>query len=171
VNNSEHISDWYRQIDRVSMDDKADYEVMLLDHNNTDDAVAAVTGLMLNLLRGTYREDVLLLLIDGTRGENAPLVQYHALVEVLQMCILYDHQIRHSRDVQEALLDMLETHGERAIDFLHKMYVLNRGVLRQLLSSLLSPNSPYSNQVSDLRSTLIFQLVVVGQRGQSLFED
>ena len=60
------------------MDDKADYEVMLLDHNNTDDAVAAVTGLMLNLLRGTYREDVLLLLIEGTRGGNAPLVQYHA---------------------------------------------------------------------------------------------
>lgn len=152
------------------MDDKADYEVMLLDHNNTDDAVAAVTGLMLNLLRGTYREDVLLLLIDGTRGENAPLVQYHALVEVLQMCILYDQQIRRSRDVQEALLDMLETHSGRALDFLHKMYIVNRGVLRQLLSSLLTQDSSSPQQVKELRSTLIFQLIVVGEKAQSLFD-
>lgn len=156
MNRSEQISDWYKNLTRVSKDDKADYEVMLMDKENTDDAVAAITGMLLNLLQGTYKEDVLLLMIDGTRRENALLVQYHSMVEVLQMCLLYDKQIRRSRDVQEALLNMLEHQQSMAIELLHKMFVLNKKLLSNLVSQ-------------DLHSSLIYRLVVVGERQQAQF--
>ena len=158
MDRSEQISNWYKQLQRVSRDDKADFEVMLLDKRNPEDAVAAVTGMMMNLIDSGFKEDVLLLLIDGTREENASLVRHHSIVEVLQMCLLFDAQIRRSRDVQEALLEMIAQHQELALQVLHKMYILNTRLLKQL--------SPV-----DVKQTLIYRLVVVGERAQKMFGD
>ena len=156
MNKNRQIIDWYRDIERVSKDDKADFEVMLLDHRNPADASAALLGLTLNLVKQGFREDVMNLMFDATSSDNARAVQLQAVTHLILLCEIYDQEIRRSRDMQERLLDMLEVHRQVALK------VLARSNTLQEATGQIPPDK--------VRDTLLYKLVVVGEKANRMFD-
>lgn len=159
MNFNEQIQNWYKDLQHVSKDDKADFEVMLLDKQHPEDALSALSGMLFNLVFTGYKEDLLLLLIDATREDAASLVRRNALVELLQVCVLHDHEIRRSRDIQEALLEMLSQNQHQALLTLSLIHKVNNEVMHQTLKQ------------KNVKETLIYELVVVGEEAHTLFEN
>jgi len=160
VDKNRQIINWYRDIERVSKDDKADFEVMLLDHRDPTDASAALLGLTLNLVKQGFREEVMSLLFDATETDNVLIIQLQALSHLILLCEIYDTQLRRSRDMQERLLDMLSVHGENALKILIRTHQL-----QQLLHTQADKSTTH-----DIRSTLIYKLVVVGEKANRMFD-
>ena len=156
MDKNRQIINWYRDIERVSKDDKADFEVMLLDHRDPADASAALLGLTLNLVKQGFREDVMNLLFDATSSENAKAVQLQALTHLVLLCEIYDEEIRHSRDMQERLLDMLAVHRKTALKVLARSHTLQEAVKE------VPPEK--------VRDTLLYRLVVVGEEANRMFD-
>ena len=157
MDKNRQIINWYRDIERVSKDDKADFEVMLLDHRDPADASAALLGLTLNLVKQGFREDVMNLLFDATAEDNALIVQMQALTHLILLCEIFDSEMRHSRDMQERMLDMLALHGETTRKLLARTHAL--------LQQAGAGSTNY-----DVRDTLIFHLAVVGEEANRMFD-
>jgi len=154
---SNQIQDWYAQLTKVSMDDKADLDVLLLDKKHPEDAIEAIEGIKKNLMQGLYKEDLLLLLLDCTKGDVPPLVQRHAIVDATHLCLIYDEQIARSRVIQEAILEMLSYHQDIVVTTLRKMYDLQKIIQRHDFQA-------------EIQRSLIFHLAVVGKDSLRFFQ-
>ena len=156
MNKNRQIINWYRDIERVSKDDKADFEVMLLDHRDPADASAALLGLTLNLVKQGFREEVMNMLFNATASDNARAVQLQAVTHLILLCEIYDKEIRRSRDMQERLLDMLAVHRKTALKMLARSHTL------QEATEQIPPEK--------IRGTLLYRLVVVGEEANRMFD-
>ncbi|MBP5476453.1 MAG: hypothetical protein J6Y00_02035 [Paludibacteraceae bacterium] len=158
MDNDNPVHAWYANLTNPTSDDKADFEVMLMDKNNTRDAQLAVTGLIQNLLMNGYREPVFRLLISGARKENALNVKAKALAAIIFIAATFDEQMRQSQALQEDLLDMLEEQHNEALLAMNQY-----AQIRKHMIIMGKPQKP-------LRQTLIFSLIVLGNEELRLFD-
>ncbi len=149
--------EWYRGLDRISKDDKADFDVMLLDHKNPTDATSAMLGIALNLSEKGMRYDVMSLLFDATHKDNEPLVRQQAIAHILTLCWISDDFVRQNRDLQESLLDMIADNIDDCLGHLHFVYLMHG---KNILKAHVKP----------LQETLIYRLIVVGDHAHELFK-
>ncbi len=156
--NDNPIYAWYANLTAPTSDDRADFEVMLMDRNNPQDAQLAVMGLIQNLLLNGYREPVFRLLVMGAGKENALVVKAKALAAIIFIAATFDDQIRQSPALQEDLLDMLEQqHDEALLALTH---------YAQIRKHMIVMGKPQTR----LNRTLIFSLVVLGNDEHQLFD-
>ena len=151
------IMEWYRGLSRISQDDKADFDVMLLDHKNPTDATSAMLGIALNLSERGVRYDIMSLLFDAAKTENSPLVQQQAISNILTLCWICDDTVRQDKDLQESLLDMIADHTDECMQHLHFVYMLHNKNIRK-------------GHIKNLNETLIYRLIVVGEKAQEEFK-
>lgn len=156
--NDNPVYAWYANLAEPTGDDRADFEVMLMDRNNPQDAQLAVMGLIQNLLLHGYREPVFRLLVKGAGKENALVVRAKALAAIIFIAAAFDDRMRQSPSLQEDLLDMLEQqHDEALLALLH---------YANLRKHMIIMGQPQRN----LKQTLIFSLIVLGDEERERFD-
>ena len=158
MDKNQQIVQWYSSLQQVSYDDKADFEVMLLDLDNPADASAAVTGIAINLMEKGMRNDLVSLLFVAARTENVKMVQLEAITHLISLYWFHDDEVRRDKDLQEWLLDLLADHPDEVPSYL---YTLNTAKNR--LSQL--------DNVKKLKDTLLYQVAVVGEEQQKRFRN
>lgn len=152
----EQILHWYRSLTQVSQDDRADFEIMLLDKKNPKDALVAINGLTMNMMEHGYNKGVFSLLLTAARADNVKAVRLGALGTALFGLTLYDDAFRQSQDIVEQLLDVLAEDGEMAYTILLTLWKAKKTI------RIIGPQK-------DLRDTLVYKLVVVGQEANQAF--
>ena len=89
---------WFRHIRVVTADDKADFEVMLLDHANIEDAKNALLGISMNLIEHGLNLGLMDLLLDAADIKNVFQIRNFALNVLISMMAIYDDAIRKQED-------------------------------------------------------------------------
>ena len=158
MDNDNSVQAWYANLINPTPDDTADFEVMLMDKSNTEDAQQAVTGLIQNLLLNGFREPVFRLLIMGAKSQNALAVRAKALAAVIFLSTTFDELVRQSPTLQEDLLDMLENEHEEAL-----LALKHYSQMRKHMIVMGRPQKP-------LNQTLLFSLIVLGNDEQQYFD-
>ncbi len=151
------IEDWYHQLERVSQDDQADFEVMLLDHHDPADASAAIMGTAMNLMEKGIRNDLMQLLFKATHSANERSVQLQAITHIISLYWMQDDIVRSNRDLQEWLLDMLADHPGEIPQYVHALWQAHKKL-------------NHLQHVKDLKQTLLYEVAIVGERERKEFE-
>lgn len=157
MNKHEQILNWYRKISQVTFDDKADFEVMLLDKKNPTDALMAIGGLFINIVERGYKPQLMDLLLLGAQPENVNNVHMRALYCALLAMVIHDDYF--SKDTQ-------------AIDNLLNILIHSHKTAFKILCSIahIQKTLKVLGFKKDIKSTLIYQLVVVGQQANQAFD-
>ena len=138
---------WFRHIRVVTADDKADFEVMLLDHANIEDAKNALLGISMNLIEHGLN-----------LGQNVFQIRNFALNVLISMMAIYDDAIRKQEDFVDRFLDILADDPE--LPFLHMCLV---GKVRNHIFFV-------GHTVKPTKDTLVFKLTVVGEAANQAFD-
>ena len=152
---NQHIMTWYQNLKKVTIDDKADLEVMLLDQHHHTDALSAVLGVLSNLVQNGFRADLFELLSMAARPNNLLSVRTMAINGIVVVSILNDAKLRQCPDAIESILNILVEQQRIA---LASLITFN-------MSSKQLP-TPFVN----IRKTLIYRLVVVGEKANQAFD-
>lgn len=149
---------WFRHIRVVTADDKADFEVMLLDHANIEDAKNALLGISMNLIEHGLNLGLMDLLLDAADIKNVFQIRNFALNVLISMMAIYDDAIRKQEDLVDRFLDILADDPE--LPFLHMCLV---GKVRNHIFFV-------GHTVKPTKDTLVFQLTVVGEDANQAFD-
>lgn len=152
---NQHILSWYQNLKAVSADDKADFEVMLMDRHHDADAVSATVGIMTNLMQNGFESGKFNLLTQAAQSDNLMTVRSLAINGIVLISLLYDPQVRQSADTVENIQDVLVNQQSVA------------------LAALITFNAGFkhlSAPALDVRKTLIYRLVVVGEKANQAFD-
>lgn len=152
---NQHIVAWYRDLNKASQDDKADFEVMLMDKHHDSDAVSAVLGIMTNQMQNGFEESLFRLLTKAAKSDNLVTVRGLAINGIIIVALLNDHQIRQNAEIIEDILDALVDQQTIA------------------LAALIAFNTSFKRmamRMIDIRQTLIYRLVVVGEKANQAFD-
>lgn len=152
------ILNWFSHIRVVTEDDKADFAVMLLDHNNTDDAYDALMGIQMNIFKHGLNLGLLDLLLLAAQPDNAERIRDLGLFVLIGSMILYDDAIRKQEDFIEQFLEILSYEQETAFDFMCQL-----GFIRSHMIVIGAP-------MKDIKDTLVYQLIVVGEEASQAFD-
>ncbi|MCR4665419.1 MAG: hypothetical protein K5660_08650 [Paludibacteraceae bacterium] len=158
MDNANPILTWYANLTNPTADDRADLEVMLMDTNNSEDAQYAVTGLIQNTLVNGYNEKVVRLLILCAHKQNVMPVRAKAMAALIFMATTFDDLFRQSQPLQEDVLDMLADQHEEAL-----LALAQYARMRKHMIVMGKPQK-------DIRQTLIYSLIVLGEDEQKMFE-
>ncbi|MBR1923242.1 MAG: hypothetical protein IJ838_05795 [Paludibacteraceae bacterium] len=158
MDKNDGIMTWYRQLQSPTDDDRADLEVMLMDRDDPSDAMSAIMGLISNLLQNGFREGVYCLLLVGAQKDNALPVKAQSMGAAIFIAVVYDDAIRQSNVAQEALLDVLAEQHDEALWALRRYSQLRKHMIVM------------GGRQKDIRQTLIYHLIVVGEEAHELFE-
>jgi len=142
----------------VTADDKADFAVMLLDHQNPADAMSALTGMMLNIGEHGLNLGLLDLLLDAADHQNEYAVRSIAIGVLMTVMALYDDAIRQQDELLDRFLDILSYDHDLAFVLMCQL-----GRLRSHLVIIGKPLKP-------LKETLVYSLVVVGEAANRAFD-
>lgn len=147
---------WYRTLRRVTEDDRLDLDVMLLDHRHPEDALAAITGMITNLLENGWQEELMCMLARAAMPGQMDAPRIKAMIALLLFCYMYDQPTRLSHKLHEALLDMLEQPQQRetALTVLRNMNNVKQAVMF------------VGGKKLPLHQTFIYHLVAVGIENQ-----
>lgn len=157
MDREEQIQSWYSNIQSPTDDDRADFEVMLMDIDHPSDASNAVQGIIVNILQNGFRDNMYSLLLLGAKKENASAVKARSLTAAIFIASAYDDNIRRSPAIQEQILDLLAEQQEEAL------YALCRiGAMRKHMIIM--------GNVKNIRQTLIYKLIVVGEEANQMFD-
>lgn len=157
MNKHEQILNWYRKISQVTFDDKADFEVMLMDKKNPTDALMAIGGLFINIVERGYQPPLMDLILLAAQEENAHTVRTRALYCALLAMVIHDEHF--SKDAQ-------------AIDNLLNLLIHTHKMAFKMLCSIahIQKTLKVLGFKKDIKSTLVYQLVVVGQQANQAFD-
>lgn len=153
MDNRSQITQWYRQLSRVTEDDGLDLDALLLDKRHPEDALAALYGLATNLLENGFREEIILLITQCAHPDCHQLVRERALYSLIIACTMFDSQVRLSRDIQDSLLSLLEP-VETRLQAWNTLRMIDKAHDAVLF---------IGGKKTPLRKTLIYHLVVVGE--------
>ena len=157
MDREEQILNWYLNIQQPTDDDRADLQVMLMDKQHPSDASSAVMGIITNLLQHGFRESLYSMLLMAASKQNAPVVKSRALGAAIFVGTLYDDALRASAAAQEDLLDLLVEQSEAALFALCRISTMRKNMI-------------IMGNVKNLRQTLIYRLVVVGDEANQRFD-
>jgi len=157
LDREEQILNWYRQLTAVTSDDKADFEVMLMDKRNTTDARCALMGMMMNILEVGFNPDVMNMLFAATGKDINHSIQFQAMTALCIGFVLHDPSIRQYPELIERMLDLLAEQREQLIGIVCSLNTLNRHMLT-------------IGKKPDIRQSLLYRLVIVGEAAHQAFD-
>lgn len=152
------IVNWFRNISVVTADDKADFEVMLLDRRHTEDAQSALIGMMLNLGEKGLNLGLLDLLLAAADQRNAWGVRAMALSVLITVMVVYDDAIRQQDDLIDRFLELLSYDHDLAFALICQV-----GKIRNRMIFIGRP-------VKQTKETLVYKLIVVGEEANRAFD-
>lgn len=151
------IFQWYHELKEVTGDDKADFEVMLEDTSDSQDAEDAIVGMIFNTLERGLNPTLFMMAMSATEEGRLPMIQDYGEMAVLIFAILYDRQFRNNQDLIDAFLEMLSLRGDKTLK--------NLCYINRLKKNVVAIGMPI-----EIRNTLVFSLVVVGEEANRAFD-
>ena len=151
------IESWYSNLVEVTADDKADFEVMLMDKRHPKDAEMAISGMVVNTLQKGLNTGIMEMLMSACKADIQPRIRNKAFFAVLITAILNDKVWQKYNGLVETMLDLLETGREDAFHILCALARLEKHTIA------IGPKPTIKN-------TLIYRLVVVGEKANRAFD-
>lgn len=131
---------------------------MLLNRRNPSEAISAIIGILTNQVEKSYNESIFELLIEAARPDNRREITSLAIGAITLIMCLYDQQIRSNSKVVEDVQDILVGQQDIALPAL-------------IAFNKFMPNLSFiTHNTTDVRQTLIYRLVVVGEAAHQAFD-